>query len=54
MTVYELSCQLDLLDPEAEIGVTVNEVVHVINRITEDSQGAYLEVDYLAEERRRW
>jgi len=54
MTVHELNSQLDLLDPDAEVGVTVNDVIYAINRLTDDSQGVYLEVDSLAEERGRW
>lgn len=51
MNAEKLHDELEACDPEAEIFVEINGVVHTVSHLSDDSQGIYLVVDVFQEER---
>lgn len=51
MISEELYNELEAVDPEAQVFVEVNGVVHRVTSFKDDSQGIYLVVDLDQEER---
>lgn len=54
MTVLEMMDILELLEPEAELFVDVIDTVRSIVRVEDDSQGVYIVVDQMANDRETW
>ena len=54
MKVHELMNSIELLDEYAEALVEFNGTYYPITRVEDDSQGAYIVVDVMANQREAW
>jgi len=51
MKVQDILEELNNFDDDAEVCIEINGIVHSVHSVTDDSQGVYIVVDEVIEER---